>query len=90
MTLATTVVTLVTLYLAAGLVFAVAFVLRGASRIDPAAARGTWGFRLVILPGVMAFWPLLAIRWAKGQGPPEEHNAHRDAAQQRSERSSIR
>ena len=68
--LATTLVTLATLYVAIGLLFGVAFVLRGVSRIDPAAQRGSWGFRLIILPGAVAFWPLLARRWIKGEGPP--------------------
>jgi len=67
-------------YLAVGAVFAVAFVLRGAARIDPAARGASWGFRLAILPGAAALWPLLARRWARGTPPPEERNAHRDAA----------
>ena len=67
-------------YALVGLLFAVAFVLRGAARIDPQAVGGSWGFRLAILPGVVAFWPLLARRWARGAPPPEERNAHRRAA----------
>jgi hypothetical protein len=66
-------------YFAVGAAFAVAFVLRGAARIDPAARGATWGFRLAILPGAAALWPLLARRWARGTPPPEERNAHRDA-----------
>ena len=50
-------------YVAAGVVFAAAFVTWGVSRIDPVAREGTWGFRLIILPGVVALWPLLLIRW---------------------------
>lgn len=68
--LATTLVTLATLYFAIGLVFGVVFVLRGVSRIDTAAQRASWGFRLIILPGAVAFWPLLARRWIKGDGSP--------------------
>lgn len=50
-------------YLGVGLVFAVAFAARGVSRIDP-AARGTgWAFRLLIVPGSAALWPLLVRRW---------------------------
>ena len=71
---------LVGAYVALGLVFAVGFVLRGASRIDPQAVGGSWGFRLAILPGVVALWPLMAWRWARGGPPPEERNAHRDRA----------
>ncbi|MSU57239.1 MAG: hypothetical protein EXS35_03490 [Pedosphaera sp.] len=69
------------IYLACGLVFALPFVLVGAKRIDPHAAQGPWGFRLLIIPGVMALWPLLLRRWATGvKEPPEECNAHRRAA----------
>ena len=46
-------------YAVGGLVFAIVFVLRGVARIDPQAVGGSWGFRLAILPGVVALWPLL-------------------------------
>ncbi len=84
-TVATLVVRILGLYLAVGLVFAVPFVIAGAGRIDPAAREGTWGFRLLILPGSIALWPVLALRWLRGDGtPPEERNAHRDAARRTS------
>jgi hypothetical protein len=68
-------------YLACGLVFAVPFVLAGVKKIDRHAVRGSWGFRLLIIPGTMAFWPLLLRRWARGiHEPPEESNSHRRAA----------
>lgn len=68
-------------YLACGLVFAIPFVLVGVKKIDPHARHGSWGFRLLIIPGTMAFWPLLLKRWAGGiHEPPEECNAHRRAA----------
>jgi hypothetical protein len=78
--LATWIVRLAGLYLLVGWVFSVPFVLRGARRIDPVAREGTWGFRLIIIPGVIALWPALARRWVRGAPPPEERNAHRDAA----------
>ena len=68
-------------YLACGLVFAIPFALIGVKRIDPHAAHGSWGFRLLVIPGTMAFWPLLLRRWATGmKEPPEECNAHRHLA----------
>ncbi len=73
-------VTLLGIYAGLGLLFAVAFVVRGAARIDPQADGGSWGFRLAILPGVAALWPLLARRWVRQRTPPEERNAHRDLA----------
>jgi hypothetical protein len=68
------------IYLACGVLFAIPFVLAGVRRIDPAAHDAGWGFRLIVLPGVVAFWPLLAARWVKGAPPPTERNAHRAAA----------
>ena len=50
-------------YVILGAIFAVAFVARGVDRID-SAARGTGlGFRALILPGVVALWPVLLRRW---------------------------
>ncbi len=78
--LANWLVILLGVYAALGLIFAIAFVIRGVGRIDPAAQDGTWGFRLLILPGTVALWPLLARRWFGGiTSPPEECNPHRDA-----------
>jgi membrane protein implicated in regulation of membrane protease activity len=69
------------IYLASGFLFAIPFALIGVKRIDPHAVHGSWGFRLLIIPGVMVFWPLLLKRWASGaKEPPEESNAHRKAA----------
>ena len=56
---------------------AIAFVWKGVGKIDPAATEGTIGFRLLIIPGTIALWPILARRWLQKQGPPQECNAHR-------------
>jgi len=61
-----TVVVLVALfeiYVALGVLFAVAFVTAGVGRIDPVARDGTWGFRVLVFPGAAALWPLLLARW---------------------------
>lgn len=50
-------------YLGVGVVFAIAFVLRGVGRIDTAATGAPLGFRLLIIPGSAALWPLLLRRW---------------------------
>ena len=64
------------LYVALGAVFAVAFVCVGVKRIDSQAV-GV-GFRILIFPGSVAFWPLLLRRWARGiVEPPLERNPHR-------------
>ena len=63
--LATALLIVVGLYLAFGLLFAVPFVLFGAGRLDPDARAGSWGFRVLIVPGVAALWPVLAVRWRR-------------------------
>lgn len=69
------------MYVALGVLFALAFVTRGVGRLDPSAKKGTIGFRLIIFPGVVALWPILAKRWYKGMNePPEEETPHRVAA----------
>lgn len=54
-------------YLIAGLLFAVAFAARLAARLDPAAGRGSWGFRLLTVPGATFLWPVLALRLVKNR-----------------------
>jgi hypothetical protein len=50
-------------YAAAGVVFGIAFVTFGIHRVDPLAKGSSFGFRLIILPGVAALWPLMLMRW---------------------------
>ncbi|MEM1178869.1 MAG: hypothetical protein AAGM22_11040 [Acidobacteriota bacterium] len=80
-TIAQWLVMLFQLYLAVGVIFAVAFIWRGVGAIDPVAADGTRGFKVLIFPGCVALWPLLLRRWRGGvTSPPDETNAHRRAA----------
>ena len=76
--LATWIVRLLGLYVLGGLAFLPLFLARGAKRIDPVAGEGTWGFKVMIAPGVVALWPILLKRWLGGAvEPPAECNAHR-------------
>lgn len=84
-TLVSTLVLAAGSYLALGSAFALAFVLRGAARLDPLAAHGSAGFRLAIFPAAVVLWPYLAWRWHLG-APPAERNAHRDRASAGGER----
>jgi hypothetical protein len=52
---------LISAWLGVGLVFAVPFAARWAARLDPAAAGGTTGFRLLIVPGAILLWPWLTL-----------------------------
>ena len=61
------------IYALFGILFGVAFVLRGVARIDQAAQGSPWGFRLLVLPGVAALWPLLLRDWLAA--PPARKEA---------------
>jgi len=60
------VVNLLAAYAVLGTLFAIAFLASGITRVDPAAAGSSLGFRLIILPGVVLLWPVLLGRWLKG------------------------
>jgi hypothetical protein len=51
------------LYAAIGVLFGILFAWRGVNQLDPAALGAPWTFRLLIFPGVVALWPMLARRW---------------------------
>ena len=70
-------------YTGLGFVFALVFVWAGVQSLDSEAQGSGVGFRLLILPGVAAFWPMLLYRWTKRlTEPPVEHNPHRQLSQQ--------
>jgi hypothetical protein len=46
-----------------GALFAIAFVTKGISRVDPVAKGSGAGFRLIVFPGTAALWPLLLLLW---------------------------
>jgi hypothetical protein len=54
-------------YAALGVVFAAAFVAVGIGRVDPVARQAPLGFRLIVLPGCAALWPLLLRRWMRSR-----------------------
>ena len=53
---------LLTAYAIAGLVFGLAFVWAAVDRIDANTKGTSLGFRLMILPGAAALWPILLTR----------------------------
>jgi hypothetical protein len=50
-------------YLLVGLAFGAYFVSAGVVRFDPAARGTSTAFRALILPGSVALWPILAVKW---------------------------
>jgi hypothetical protein len=51
------------LYAAIGAVVALAFAAFGVTRVQPAAV--SLGARLLILPGALALWPYVLVRWTR-------------------------
>jgi len=66
-------------YALAGVGFALMFLTRGVTRLDPRVAGAPKTLRLLILPGVVALWPLFAWRWITGA---IEDNPHRATARE--------
>jgi hypothetical protein len=63
MIIITVILSIAAAYLIAGLLFALPFVLKGVMRIDEGAIGSGWGFRIIIIPGTIVFWPLLLKKW---------------------------
>jgi hypothetical protein len=67
-------------YAVVGVAFALMFLPRGVTRLDPRVAGAPKTLRLLILPGTVALWPLFAWRWIAGAHEPIEDNPHRAKA----------
>jgi hypothetical protein len=63
---ATIIVYGIALYAACGVVLALAFVAVGISRVQPAPV--SLGARILILPGAVALWPYVLMRWLGARG----------------------
>lgn len=50
-------------YLGIGLVLGSVFALRGAARIDANARDAGLLFRILIVPGSAALWPIVLLKW---------------------------
>jgi hypothetical protein len=67
MPVAQLVILIVSVYAAAGFLFGVAFVTAGVGRVDETARVSGAGFRLIILPGSAALWPVLLVKWIRAR-----------------------
>jgi hypothetical protein len=56
-------------YAIAGAAVALPFAAIGIARILPPGEHVTIGARILMIPGVVAFWPLILRRWMHGQAP---------------------
>ena len=55
------------LYAAVGAVTALAFVSFGLSQVFPHPMPATLGARILLLPGSIALWPYIILRWRKAR-----------------------
>ena len=62
MSIAHTILAIASLYLAAGIIFGCWFVTAGVARLDANARNAPFGFRILILPGTIALWPVLLAK----------------------------
>ena len=58
---------IVEVYVLSGLVFAIGFLAKGLTMIDEGAHGSSIGFRIIIIPGVIVFWPFLLYKWRKAK-----------------------
>ena len=63
-------------YAGLGLIFAVPFVWLGVQRLDFTARGSGIAFRLLILPGVVALWPMFVFRRRQGIVEPDTAKMH--------------
>jgi hypothetical protein len=56
---------IVAIYLTCGFVFMIPFIIKGVDVIDEGAHGSSIGFRIIIIPGTIVFWPLLLRKWIK-------------------------
>ena len=57
---------MVLVYLLLGVCFLIPFLVKGITKVDEDAHGSTIGFKIIIIPGVIVFWPLLLSKWMKG------------------------
>jgi len=57
----------IAVYLFAGIVFTIFFQAKGLSKIDEGVHRSSWGFRIIIIPGCIIFWPVLFKKWVNAK-----------------------
>ena len=67
MSVLTAVLLCLAVYVAAGLVTAVAFVSFGIAQVLPHPMPVTLGARILLLPGAVALWPYVMIRWRRAR-----------------------
>ena len=53
------------IYLLTGLVFSIVLLVKGLSTLDPNTKTTGIGFKILMMPGIIAFWPILWRKWKR-------------------------
>lgn len=56
---------LLAIYLVLGFFFSLVFIFKGLVKVDPSTEGTSIWFKMLILPGLCAFWPLFFTKWRK-------------------------
>ena len=59
---------IVAVYLLVGVLFVIPFLMKGLNKVDEGANGSTIGFKIIIIPGVIVFWPVFLSKWIKENG----------------------
>ena len=60
-----TILIIALVYLLLGVLFVIPFLIKGLTKVDQDALGSTVGFKIIIIPGVIVFWPVLLNKWRK-------------------------
>ena len=52
-------------YIILGIIFSFFFYAKGMKKVDKVSNGSTIGFKLIVFPGVVTFWPFLFSKWRK-------------------------
>ena len=56
---------IVAVYLLLGVFFVIPFLIKGITKVDEDSLNSSIGFKIIIIPGVIVFWPLLLKKWMR-------------------------
>ena len=60
-----TILTIVGIYLALGIIFSIAFLWKGIAKVDDGANETGVIFKMLLFPGLVAFWVYFLRKWLK-------------------------
>ncbi len=66
-TIVSVVLVVFVIYLGAGVLFTIPFQIKGLRKIDEGVHGSSVGFRIIIIPGCIIFWPILFERWMQAE-----------------------